>query len=654
MGSASSLQRLVDYGKQSEIAGRDRARISKLCKNGELLEYVSEDVRTLHEAFLNGARLSNNGPCYGWKPSPNEPYQWISYNDVLVKAANFGAGLISKGQKPENTTNIGLYSQNRVEYGIIEQACYMYSMVLVPLYDTLGQEACTFIVNQAEINIVICDKNVKVKSLLDHIKETPKLKKIILMEEISDENRKLAKEAGIEIMSYADVESLGEQNPQKQKPAKPTDLCVLCYTSGTTGLPKGAMLTHAGVISTIVACKAQLEPAGIAITTDDILISYLPLAHSYERLIESYMYMVGGRIGFFQGDVRKLMDDIKELQPTLFASVPRLLNRFYDKVMAGVNASKVKQFMFNMAMSSKSKELKRSIIRNDSIWDKVVFKAIQQGLGGKVRLITTGSAPLSPKVLQFLRCCVGCPIVEGYGQTESHAICTMQLVGDAEAGNVGPPLACNYIKLADVPDMNYYAADNKGEICIKGPNVFTGYLKDPEKTKEALDDEKWLHTGDIGEWLPNGALKVIDRKKHIFKLAQGEYIAPEKIENIYIRSTLIAQIFVHGESLKSCLVGVVVPDPETFPEYAKNKLNLKGSMEELAGNQAVKKAILADLTDVGKKGGLQSFEQVKDIYVFPELFSVENGLLTPTFKAKRNEVKKYFSSQIEEMYSHLQ
>ncbi|KAJ8318094.1 hypothetical protein KUTeg_003185 [Tegillarca granosa] len=577
---------IVDLNSQTNIVpGKDRARISKLCKNGELLEYVSEDVRTLHEAFLNGARVSNNGPCYGWKPSPDEPYKWISYNDVLVKAANFGAGLISKGQKPVNTTNIGLYSQNRVEYGIIEQACYMYSMVLVPLYDTLGQEACTFIVNQAEINIVICDKNVKVKSLLDHMKETPKLKKIVLMEEINDENSKLAKDAGIEIMSYADVESLGEQNPQKQKVNK-------TYTR----LPKGAMLTHAGVIATVVACKVQLEPAGIAITTDDTLISYLPLAHSYERLIESYVYMVGGKIGFFQGDVRKLMDDIKELQPTLFATVPRLLNRFYDKVMAGVNASKVKQFMFNMAMGSKTNEIKRqviiicmvyilSIIRNNSIWDKVVFKAIQQGLGGRVRLITTGSAPLSPKVLQFLRCCVGCPIVEGYGQTESHAICTMQLVGDAEAGNVGPPLACNYVKLADVPDMNYYAADNKGEICIKGPNVFSGYLKDPEKTKEALDDEHWLHTGDIGEWLPNGALKVIDRKKHIFKLAQGEYIAPEKIENIYIRSTLVAQIFVHGESLKSCLVGVVVPDPETFPEFAKNKLNLKGSMEELASNQ---------------------------------------------------------------------
>ncbi|KAK3090796.1 hypothetical protein FSP39_014728 [Pinctada imbricata] len=646
---------IIDLQSQSAILpGHERIRISKLCENNQLIDVTGSEIQTLHEAFKNGARLSNNGPCYGWKPSAKEPYQWISYNDVLVKAANIGAGLIASGHKPVNTTNIGIYSQNRVEYGVVEQACYMYSMALVPLYDTLGAEACTFIINQAEITTVFCDKNEKVQKLLARIKETPNLKTIILVESVTEENNNKCKELGVEIMSYAELEKLGENSPQPPNPAKPDDTCVLCYTSGTTGMPKGAILTHRGTLSTVFAANKVLEPAGVTISSEDTLISYLPLAHSYERLLESYCTMMGARIGFFQGDVKLLMDDIKELQPTLFPSVPRLLNRFYDKVMDGVSASAIKKFMFGMALKSKKSELERGIIRKDSFWDRLVFKKIQEGLGGRVKLITTGSAPLSAKVLEFLRCCTGCPIVEGYGQTESHAICTLQMVGDPAVGNVGPPLPCCHIKLASVPDMKYYAEDDKGEVCIKGPNVFGGYYRDPEKTKETVDEEGWLHTGDIGEWLPNGTLKIIDRKKHIFKLAQGEYIAPEKIENVYVRSSLVAQVFIHGDSLKASLVGIVVPDPDVLPKFAKSKFGLDGSMEDLVKDTNVKKAILADLTDVGKKGGLQSFEQVRDIHLFPELFSVENGLLTPTFKAKRNELKAFFGDQIQEMYKSLQ
>jgi long-chain acyl-CoA synthetase len=209
------------------------------------------------------------------------------------------------------------------------------------------------------------------------------------------------------------------------------------------------------------------------------------------------------------------------------------------------------------------------------------------------------------------------------------------------------------VKLEDVADMNYFAVNNEGEICIKGTNVFQGYLKDPEKTQEALDKDGWLHTGDIGRWLPNGTLKIIDRKKNIFKLAQGEYIAPEKIENIYIRSRPVSQVFVHGESLQSSLVGVVVPDPEVLPSFA-GKLGVKGSFEELCQNQTVKEAILEDLQKIGKEGGLKSFEQVKSIFLHPEPFSIENGLLTPTLKAKRGELSKFFQIQIGSLYESIQ
>lgn len=655
MGGSASKFNEEDFSKQSyDIEGSEKAKISRFAEDGKPVEYDEEDVRTLFDAFKRGARLSNNGACLGWKPTADTPYQWISYNDVLTKASSIGAGLLQQGLRAENATNVGIYSQNRPEYFIVEQACYMYSMCIVPLYDTLGVEACNHIIDQADLSLIVCDKNDKVKSLLGRIKETPNLKTLVVMETMTDDIKALGQQTGVELVQYSDIEAKGEANPVEPMPAKPTDHAVVCYTSGTTGRPKGAILTHSNILSAILASFYLFNKNNLAVTSEDTLISYLPLAHSYERLCEGCTYIAGGRIGFFQGDVKKLMDDIKELKPTVFPSVPRLLCRVYDKVMAGASASKIKSHMLKMALASKDDEVKRGIIRNNSWWDKLVFSKVQETLGGHVRLITTGSAPLSPKILSFLRCVAGCPVLEGYGQTECSAICTLQVPGDGEVGNVGPPLRCNYIKLVDVPDMNYFASKGQGEVCIKGPNVFKGYLKDEEKTKEALDSDGWLHSGDIGHWMENGCLKIIDRKKNIFKLAQGEYIAPEKIENVYVRSPWVAQVFIHGESLKASLVAVVVPDPETLVNLAKEKCQLEGAYEELCQNEAVKKAILQDLQAVGKRAGLASFEQARDIHVHPELFSVENGLLTPTFKSKRNELKVFFQEHIDKMYEKLE
>ncbi|XP_060941281.1 long-chain-fatty-acid--CoA ligase 6-like [Limanda limanda] len=219
-------------------------------------------------------------------------------------------------------------------------------------------------------------------------------------------------------------------------------------------------------------------------------------------------------------------------------------------------------------------------------------------------------------------------------------------------GHVGAPLPCNIIKLVDVPDKNYFASKGEGEVCVKGPNVFKGYLKDPERSAETLDTDGWLHTGDIGKWLPNGTLKIIDRKKHIFKLAQGEYISPEKIENIYIRGEPVAQLYVHGDSLQSCLVGIVVPDPEVMPGWAKKK-GMLGTYKDLCKNTELKKAILEDLVRLGKASGLHSFEQVKNIYIHNQMFSIENGLLTPTLKAKRSELKEFFKGKIDQLYNSI-
>ncbi|XP_005481152.1 long-chain-fatty-acid--CoA ligase 5 [Zonotrichia leucophrys gambelii] len=641
----------VDLNKQS-IGIEGGARRAALLTDNNLLSYYFEDAKTLYEVFQRGVSISGNGDCLGYR-KPKQPYQWLTYKQVSDRTKYLGSGLLQKGCQPSSSQYIGIFAQNRPEWIISEYACYTYSMVAVPLYDTLGPEAIVYIVNKADISVVICDTPAKAEVLLKNCedKKTPCLKIIVLMDLFDKELKDRGAKVGVEILSLQEVEELGRNNMRDPVPPKPEDLSVVCFTSGTTGNPKGAMLTHQNVVSNAAAFLRCTENT-IECTSSDVVISYLPLAHMFERVVQTVVYSCGAKVGFFQGDIRLLTDDMKTLKPTLFPVVPRLLNRVYDKIQSGANTP-VKKFLLNFAVFMKTAEIKQGIIRNDSIWDKVVFKKIQESMGGRVRIMVTGAAPISPSVLTFLRAALGCQIFEGYGQTECSAGSTFSMPGDWTTGHVGAPLACNIIKLDDVEEMSYFSSNNEGEVCIKGPNVFKGYLKDPEKTAEAIDKDGWLHTGDIGKWLPNGTLKIIDRKKNIFKLAQGEYIAPEKIENVYIRSAPVAQVFVHGESLRSFLIGIVVPDAEMLPEFAA-KLGVKGSFEELCKNPAVKKAILDDMIQLGRQAGLKSFEQVKDLYIHTELFSVENGLLTPTLKAKRGDVVKFFQKEIEALYSATQ
>ncbi|XP_049803053.1 long-chain-fatty-acid--CoA ligase 1 isoform X1 [Schistocerca nitens] len=643
---------LVDLSHQSDqLPGPELIRVSKFykeSKEGKFVSFLDEDVRTLYETFRKGAKESNNGPCLGWREGPNRPYQWLNYNEALLRAKNFGSGLVALGLTPSPTTFVGIYSQNCPEWIITEQGAYCYSMVIVPLYDTLGPDACAYIIKQAEINLVICEDDAKCNMLLDR---SPRcLRKLIVIKEVRPATNQRAKNRGVEIIRFEEVEKLGAQKDNREQPPKPTDLCTVCYTSGTTGSPKGVMLTHSNVVAAV--CAVILQLGDHRPNCNDVMISFLPLAHMLERCCENGMYLVGGAVGFYTGDIRRLSDDCKALHPTVMPAVPRLLNRIYDKVMAEISGSLIKKLLFNMALRTKESEIKRGVIRRNSIWDKLVFRKVQEQVGGRLRLMLVGSAPLAGNVLTFIRCALGCLVVEGYGQTECSAPVTLTVQGDHVPDHVGPPVACCCVKLVDVPEMEYYASNGQGEVCVKGTNVFLGYYKDEEKTNETVDSDGWHHTGDVGQWLPNGTLKIIDRKKHIFKLSQGEYIVPEKIENIYIRSQYVQQVFVCGESLKSCIVAVVVPDVDVIKCWALEN-GIPGTFSVLCSHPEVKKLIFDDMISWGKEAGLKSFEQVKDVYLHPDPFSVQNGLLTPTLKSKRPQLKAYFKPQIEDMYAKL-
>jgi len=298
--------------------------------------------------------------------------------------------------------------------------------------------------------------------------------------------------------------------------------------------------------------------------------------------------------------------------------------------------------------------LKRTGQLTHWLYDRLVFAGIREKLGGRVKAMLTGSAPLSAAVLDFLRVVFSCPVLEGFGMTESAAITTLTCPGDLTPGQLGLPAPCVEIKLVDIPEMGYTSADKpcpRGEIWIRGPTIFTGYYQNKEQTDETMTDG-WLNTGDVGMFDEAGRLYIIDRKKALFKLAQGEYISPEKIEAQLARSPLIAQAYVEGSSLKSYIVAVVIPDEETLMPWAKNK-GIDGDFVKVCQEQRTKDAIMKEIVMMGNAGSkeLRGFEIPKAIHLDTELFTPENGLVTPTFKLKRAQAKAKYGTIIQDLYA---
>jgi long-chain acyl-CoA synthetase len=586
-----------------------------------------------------------------------------TYKEVNARLTDFGSGLLYLSDTVLNRNgrlgwHLGLYSINRPEWVIAEQAANAYSLVTVALYDTLGADTLTFTVNHADLEIIVCSVD-KIPNLLKAASSCPKLKIIISMDDLAPGQatnvlKQWAEEKNIALYSFNEVEALGKKQPRAHVPPQPEDITTICYTSGTTGEPKGVMVLH----KNFIAAAASISYHGISLSSDEVFISYLPLAHCFERVLQISMFNVGASIGFYRGDVLLLIEDISALRPTFFPSVPRLFNRIYGKLVDGtIKAPGLRGMLFRKAVGDKLANLKAGNGLNHFFWDRLLFSRVAAVLGGRVKMMITGSAPIAGDVLNFLRVCFSCDIVEGYGQTECAAGSTITFPGDYVTHQVGVPLACNEIKLVDVPEMGYLSTDKlpRGEVCIRGYNVMKGYYKDPKKTAETIDQDGWLHTGDIGVITENGCLAIIDRKKNIFKLAQGEYVAPEKLESLYGKSSLIMQSFVHGDSLQSELVAIVVPEPIALAEWAKKNLPNGGgfSHAELCKRQEVRALILDEIIRVGKTFKLSGFELAKNVHLEPEQFSVENELLTPSFKLKRNIAVKKYRAVIDKLYEEL-
>ncbi|KAG8905292.1 hypothetical protein FRB99_000265 [Tulasnella sp. 403] len=626
---------------------------------------------TLPKLFESGLAQARDLPFLGHRQvTSTEPltfaneYTWQTYGQVDKRRRAVGSAidaLFKSGKLPAGPDfeGVGIWALNRPEWQIVDLACHAYKKVSVALYDSLGPQSVEYVINHSELPIVFCSSK-NIESLLKTATNCPVLKMIISLDPLDAATKakhvEAGKEKGVEVKELKEIEEEGEKNPIDPIDFEPDQIAIICYTSGTSGTPKGVVMTHGNMSSAALAYLHGLPE----LPKNFIMLSYLPLAHSYGRCFELTLAAIGGCVGYYSGNPLKLMEDAQILKPHVFPAVPRVLNRIYQTVMANVHAPGVKGFLFRQAVSTKLSNLRTSGTTKHSIWDKLVFKKVQAALGGRVCLISSGSAPINPDTFDFLKISFACQVVEGYGLTESCAVCAKTLVDDPSAtGTIGGLAMVNEVKLVDVPELDYKADDKpnpRGELCIRGANVFSRYYKDDKTTREAIDADGWFHTGDVAEIDSHGRFKIIDRVKNIMKLSQGEYVALEKIENVYTSCAVVAQIYIHGESTKDHLVAIVVPDPLALSFIAadaghKFDPSATPAVEAAIKEPAVVKAVLDSMTaQVKKSGGLKGFEVVKAIHLTLDQFTVENGTLTPTFKIRRRDAYAMHKAEIDALY----
>ncbi len=568
-----------------------------------------------------------------------EDGQWKSYSTETVKniVNNLSAGLLSLGlsgndMTAEGSDKIAIISNNRPEWLFIDLAAQQIGVILVPVYPTTNLNEIEFIFNDASVKYVFVSSESMLAKVQAVAIKVPSIKDVYSFDIIRGYKHfsELTNAANNSLLQQVNTIKIGIPTSQ---------IATIIYTSGTTGVPKGVMLSHNNIVSNV---KLSKESFPFEDAPESKVLSFLPLNHIFEKMV-SYIYLFSGIGIYYAESLETIGDNLKEIKPDGFTTVPRLLEKVFEKIMiTGSNLKGIKKVLFYWAVSVAEKY---DNLEDGGVWynmqlavaNKLIFSKWREALGGNIRFIVTGGAACQVKLLRIFNA-GQIPVYEGYGPTEnSPVICVNRKEkGGTKFGTVGPPLNTMQVKLAE-----------DGEILVTGPSVMEGYFKRPDLTAETVIDG-WLHTGDIGVWVDNKFLKITDRKKELFKTSGGKYVAPQPIENKFKESPFIEQIMIIGSERKF-VAALIVPSFTHLKAWMLHKeLAFTTNAEAIKKPEVLEKfkSIINELNEF-----FNHVEQVKKFELLPQEWSVETGEMTPKLSLKRKVVMEKCVTAVEKIYN---
>jgi len=570
----------------------------------------------------------------------NGVYEGITYGELSEIVDALAAGLAERGVGPGS--RVGIYSYNRPEWVATDLAVAKLGAVLVPIYHTLGSDAIRYMLNDAQVSHLIVENPELFANVTRILPDLPPLKDVVTVFGSKSSSRE-----GKELLSFDELRKTGaealKQNPKLNAAheSKPDDLLTIVYTSGTTGEPKGAMLTHRNLLSNV-----QTAIPLFSINENDVLVSFLPLCHLFERTCGYYcVLMAGGSIAYAES-LQTIREDVQLARPTVMIVVPRVLEKVYNGVREKVQSgSALSRMLMVSTLRTYSRVARlRFAGKPVSLWlgfkhwllGLLVVRKLKALGGGRLRLLVSGGAPLDRRLARIIRN-LGFNLLEGYGLTETSPIVCAAVPGKERVGTVGKPFK----------DVEVRIGPND-EVLVRGPNVMKGYLNKPKETAEAIDPDGWFHTGDQGRFDPEGNLIITGRIKELIVTAYGKNVAPVAVEQAIAQSKYVEQVIVYGDK-KPFLSALIVPSPLALEAFARERgIGFKGYADVLGHPDVLK--LYED--EIGKAlTGFAKYEQVRQFRLVPEPFTVENGLLTPSIKMKRPQIAAAYRGEIEAMYA---